>query len=70
MNDVTHRWAEEVKDSVVVLKKIRDEAKVQARLATLDAKARFSEVRKSLSGLAANLRTFKAEIVRAARRSA
>ncbi|MBS1152353.1 MAG: hypothetical protein H6Q89_4051 [Myxococcaceae bacterium] len=80
MNEATHRWAAEVRVSVEVLKRIRDEARVQGHLATLEAKARFLELqrrlnreqrvaRKNLSELAANFRAFKDEVVRAARRT-
>jgi hypothetical protein len=58
MNNARHRWAEEVRVRVEALRRIRADAKVQARL----ARTRFAV-------LAANFRAFKDEIVREARRA-
>ena len=79
MSEATHRWAAEIRVSVEVVKSIRDEARLQGHLATLEARARLLELRrhlnreqrvarKNLAELAANFRAFKDEIVRAARR--
>lgn len=73
MSDAKHRWADEVKDSLDAVKTIRDELKVQMRLGSMDAKARFAElerrldneqlnVRKNLGELVASFRLLKEEL--------
>ncbi len=76
MSDAKHRWADEVKDSLEVLKTMRDELKVQLHLGSMDAKARFAEleqrldteqlnVRKNLGELVASFRLLKDELGKA-----
>lgn len=73
MSDAAHRWSEEMKDGIEVLKTLRDELKVQVHLAGMDAKARFAELehrldseqltaRKNLSALTASFRILKDEL--------
>jgi hypothetical protein len=75
MTNPTHRWAEELKDSVEVLKTVRDEVKVQVHLGSMEAKARFTAletrleneqlaVRNSLKEMIAGFREVKEQLKR------
>jgi DNA-binding transcriptional regulator GbsR (MarR family) len=44
MSMATHRWADEVKETVEAVKAMRDELRVQAHLAGMEAKASYEEV--------------------------
>lgn len=44
MSLATHRWADEVKETVEAVKAMRDELRVQAHLASMEAKASYEEV--------------------------
>ena len=42
MTQTTHRWADELKESVELLKTMRDEVKVQVHLGGMEVKDRFT----------------------------
>ena len=72
MTNVTQHWAEELKESLDLLKTMRDEMKVQAHLGSMEARGRFSSletrleneqlaVRKSFKELIEGFRDLKAQ---------
>ncbi len=73
MTNVTQRWAEELKESVDLLKTMRDEMKVQLHLGSMEARANFEAletrldneqlaVRKSFSELLEGFRDVKSKL--------
>ena len=73
-----HRWVEGLKDSLEVLRAMRDEVRVQLHLGSMDLRARFAElekrldneqlqVRQSLHEGLTNFRRLKGEPARASR---
>ena len=78
MKDANQRWAEEVVDSMHMLKTLKDELKVQLHLASMEASARFTAleqrldgeqltVRKNLNELIASFRVLKDDLGKAGR---
>ena len=73
MTTSTHRWAEEMKDSMKLLETMRDEVKVQLHLGSMEARARFTAlearleneqlaVRKSFKEIISGFREVKGQL--------
>lgn len=81
MTATTQRWADELKQSIEGLEALRDEMKLQAHLYNMDVKQRFEalahrldtqqlHVKRTVQGLAAELRQLKYEVTREAKERA
>lgn len=73
MTDTKRRWFGDMNQRLATLKKTRDELKLQMRLASMEAKARFAKldkrleteqlkVRKSLDALVSNFRDLRSQL--------
>ena len=78
MGKPTHRWADELTDTVGAVRTLRDELRVQLHLASMEAKARFTQLehrleteqlaaRKNFKELVEGFREVKEELTRAAK---
>jgi DNA-binding transcriptional regulator GbsR (MarR family) len=67
MSMATHRWADEVKETVEAVKALRDELKVQAHLASMEAKESYAEVERRFENEQLAVRNNLKELLKAFR---
>jgi hypothetical protein len=68
MNDGTHRWADELRQGVEVVKTMRDELKVQLHIGRMEARTRIERLEHRLDSEQLTLRKNMRELIHDLRR--